>query len=289
MTLRDLEIFCAICDADSMTAAAEQLHISQSSVSQAIANIEREYDVRLFERFSKKLYITGTGRLLRDYAQHILFSFQEMTDRLRGSGVLHTLHVGASITVGACLLAAIARDFAAVQPDVKIEAVVDNTSVIEEQILKNELDLGLVEGTVHSPYIVSTPFRDDELVLACGRFHPFYGKKFIGKEELSGLPFIVREKGSGTRELFVSVMNANGIPWAPIWVCNNAEGIKNAVIAGIGVTVISRMLLEKEVQSGDLHIVKIDGMEFKRKFHIIHHRNKYLSEPIRQFIESCLP
>lgn len=288
MTLRDLEIFCAVCDANNMTVAAEQLHISQSSASQVIANIENEYGVRLFERFSKKLYITESGRLLQDYARHVLFSFHEMSDRLRGSGVINVMHVGASVTVGACLLPAITQNFSRIQPDVKIEAVIDNTSVIEEQILKNDLDLGLVEGSVHSPHIMTTPFMDDELVLACGRSHPLYEKKVIGKEELSGLPFIVREQGSGTLELFVSVMNANGISWAPTWTCNNAEGIKNAVIAGIGVTVISRMLLEQEIQSGELHIVKVDGIEFKRKFHIVYHQNKYLSDPIRQFIDSCL-
>lgn len=206
MTLRDLEIFCAICETNNMTAAAERLHISQSSVSQVIANIEGEFGVRLFERFAKKLYITESGRLLQDYARHVLFSYYEMTDRLRGSGVMHIMHVGASVTVGACLLAAITQNFAKLLPEVKIEAVVDNTSVIEEQILKNELDLGLVEGNVRSSYIISTPFMDDELVLACGRSHPFYEKKVIGKEELSGLPFIVREKGSGTRDLFVSAL-----------------------------------------------------------------------------------
>lgn len=288
MTLRDLEIFCAVCDTGSMTAAAGRLHISQSSISQVIANIETEFGVRLFERFPKRLYITEAGRLLQDYARHVLVSFYEMTDRLRGSGVPHTLRVGASVTVGTCLLAAIVQNFASIRPDVRVEAVVDNTSAVEEQLLKNGLDLGLVEGTVRSPYLVSAPFMDDELVLACGRSHPLYGKKVIGRKELSGLPFIVREEGSGTRELFVSVMNANGIPWAPVWVCNNAEGIKNAVIAGIGVTVISRMLLEKEIQSGDLRTVLIDGIEFKRKFNIIYHRNKYLSDPIRQFIDSCL-
>lgn len=288
MTLRDLEVFSAVCDTNSITAAAEQLHISQPSASQVIADIEKEYGVRLFERFSKKLYITETGRLLQDYARHILFSFHDMEDRLRGSGIMHTIHVGASVTIGTCLLSIITQNFNRIQPDIRIEAVVDNTSIIENQILKNDLDLGLVEGNVHHPKIVTTPFMDDELVLVCGKSHPFYGRKVIGKKELANLDFIIREEGSGTRELFVSVMNANGISWAANWVCNNAEGIKNAVAAGIGVTVISRMLVGKETAAGELYILKIDGIEFKRKFNIIYHCNKYLTDPIRQLIDSCI-
>lgn len=285
MTLRDLEIFCTVCDTNHMTAAAERLHISQSSISQVIADIENEYGIRLFERFSKKLYITESGHLLNDYARHVLFSFHEMNDRMRGAGVIKSIHVGASVTVGASLLPKITKDYSKIQPDVKIQAVVDNTSVIEEQILKNDLDLALVEGNVCNSHIVSMPFTDDELILVCGRSDPLYQKKIISKEEFSNLPFIIREPGSGTRELFSGVMNANGISWEPVWVCNNAEGIKNAVIAGIGVTVISRRLLEKELQSGELHAVKIEGIEFKRKFKIIYHRNKYLSDPILQLIE----
>ncbi len=288
MTLRDLEIFSAVCDTNNITAAAERLRISQPSVSQVIANIEQDFGVRLFERFSKKLYITESGRLLQDYARHILFSFYEMEERLRGSGVTHRIRIGASVTVGACLLSAITKNFAGLQPEIQIKAVVDNTSVIENQICANDLDLGLVEGNIHHPNIVATPFMDDQLVLVCGKSHPLYSKPIIGKKGLSNLAFIVREEGSGTRELFVSVMNSHGIPWEVTWVCNNAEGIKNAVIAGIGVTVISQMLVSKEIADGDLHLIKIDGMEFKRKFHIIYHCNKYLTDPIRQLIDSCL-
>lgn len=288
MTLRDLEIFCAVCDTNNMTAAAERLHISQSSVSQVITNIEKEYGICLFERFSKNLYITETGRLLQDYARHLISSFDEMTDRLHGFGVVHTIRVGASVTIGACLLTKIVQNFSKINPDVRIEAVVDNTSTIEEQILKNDLDVGLVEGNIHNSNLRSIPFMNDELVLVCGRSHPLYRKSIITQKELGGLPFIIREKGSGTRELFSSVMNASGVPWHPIWVCNNAESIKNAVIAGIGVTVISKMLLENEIKSADLHIVKIEDLTFKRDFHLVYHQNKYLSEPLRQLIDSCL-
>lgn len=285
MTLRDLEIFCAVCDANNMTTAAEKLYISQSSISQVISNIEKEFGVKLFERYSKKLYITESGRILQDYAKHVLLSFNEMQDKLRGYGIIKVIHVGASVTIGTQLLPEITKIFSEIQPDVKIQAFVGNTSIVEEKILKNDLDLALIEGNVYSPHIISKPFLDDELVLVCGRANPLYNKNSIGKKELSNLPYIVRESGSGTRELFDRVMNANEITWEPIWVCNNTEGIKNAVIAGIGVTVISRLLIKKELQNGDLHAINIENIDFKRKFKMIYHRNKYISEPIRKLME----
>lgn len=146
MTLRDLEIFCAVCDENNMTAAAEKLYISQSSISQVIANIENEFGVKLFERYSKRLYITESGRILQDYARHVLFSFNEMQDKLRGYGAIKVIHVGASVTIGTNLLPEITKVFSEFQPNVKIAAFVGNSSVVEEKILKNDLDFALVEG-----------------------------------------------------------------------------------------------------------------------------------------------
>ncbi len=289
ITLRDLTVFIAVCDCGSITAAAAKLRIAQPSVSQVIADIEAEYQVKLFERLSKKLYLTDEGWKLLNYARHITELFLEMERDLHGSGGSRVLRVGASVTIGTCLLSGLTLQYLAANPEIRLEAVVDNTRIIEELILGNRIDFGLVEGSVHHREIVSRPFMDDELVLVCGKSHPLYGRPAIARAELAGLQFIVREEGSGTRELFASVMAANAIPWRPAWVCNNAEGIKNSVSAGIGVSVISRLLVAGEVQSGALGIVRIDGLDFKRQFNLIYHKNKFLAEPIKRFFDICLP
>ena len=105
--------------------------------------------------------------------------------------------------------------------------------------------------------------------------------------DLNGKDFIVREKGSGTRELFETLMAVNEITWNPIWICNNTEAIKNAVASGMGISVISRMTVQKEVDSGQLFVVEIDGIHFERKFNIVYHKNKFISDVMESFINTC--
>ena len=286
LTFRHLSIFVCVCDTGNMTAAGEKLLMAQPSVSQAIMEMEKRYGVKLFERLGKKLYITMAGKKLLSYARHIINLHEEMNRGMQeikdGGGVLR---IGASVTIGACILVEIVQNFNKLYPNIKIETLVDNTKIIEEMLLVDEVDIGLIEGTVRSREIILQPFMDDELVLICGPQHRWRNKPFITISELENTDFVIREKGSGTRELFESVMAVHGIQWRESWICNNAETIKNAVQAGIGVSVISKMVVEDEVENGNLSIVKIKDVRFTRKFNIAFHKNKYITEVITSLID----
>ncbi|WP_094551886.1 LysR family transcriptional regulator [Petroclostridium xylanilyticum] len=287
MTLRHLKIFITVADLSSMTKAAESLYIAQPTVSQAVSELESYYDVKLFDRLSRRLYITEAGKQLLGYARHITALFDEMEQAMKNTKKNGILKVGASVTVGSVLLPQLVSEFARTHPSMQIEATIKNTKEIEALIIKNVIDFGVVEGVVHTPDIVSTAFMDDELVLVCGKSHSLYNAKSITPFELSKLKFIVREKGSGTRELFESMLASMDIKWQLLWECNGSEGIKSAVASGIGVTVISKRLVEKEVQNGEMSEVAIDGIRFIRKFSIIYHKNKYLTEAVKDFIKLC--
>lgn len=287
MTLRNLKILIKVADFGSMTAASESLFISQPTVSQAIAELESYYSIRIFERLSKRLYITEPGKQLLSYARHIIALFSEMELVIKDSDKSGIIKAGASITVGTYLLPQLVKAFGIHYPSLRIQAVIKNTTEIENLIMKNEIDFAVVEGTVHTPDIISTPFMDDELVLVCGRNHPLYNTETISLSDFTQHDFIVREQGSGTRELFESVMMANDIAWQVKWECNGFDGIKSAAINGIGIAVISKTLVEQELKAKDLYIIKVDGLEFKRKFSIIYHKNKYLTDAIKAFFNLC--
>jgi len=287
MTLRHLRIFITVADCGTMTAAAEAMFIAQPTVSQAISELENFYGVKLFDRISRRLYITEIGKQVLSYARHITALFDEMDQVIKNSDKSGILRVGATVTIGAYLLPQLVNEFANMYPSLQIQAVVKNTKDIESLISKNIVDFGVVEGTVHSADIISTAFMDDELVLICGKSHPRYKLQSISRLELAKLDFIVREQGSGTRELFENVMAANDINWRPIWECNGSDGIKSAAMEGIGVAVISKRLVELEVKRNELSIIKVDGLNFKRKFSIIYHKNKYLTESMKAFFELC--
>lgn len=288
MTLRHLRIFIEVCDSGGMTAAAEKLYMTQPSVSQAIAELEGHYNVKLFERLGRKLYITAAGSRLLSYARHIISLYERAEREIRMISENGILRVGASVTVGTCILSDVVKAFLNRCLNVEVTTTVDNTKVIEEMILSDKIDIGLVEGSIHSPDIIEEPFYDDELVLICHSKHPWAVKGRIDAEELRGCPFIIREKGSGTRELFEAEMAIAGLKWTTAGVYNNTEAIKNAVAAEMGFAVVSRLTVEKEVKTGDVKIVEIKGLRFMRKFHLVYHKNKFLSNAMLNFKEVCL-
>jgi DNA-binding transcriptional LysR family regulator len=285
MTFRYLEIFLCVCDTGNMTAAAKKLYIAQPSVSQAIMELEKYYGVKLFERLGKKLFITQAGQKLMAYARHIINLQAEMEKEMLEIKSHPLIRVGASMTVGTCILSDIVADFYNNNPGVRIASVVDNTKIIEEMLLEDKIDLALVEGAIHSPNLITRPFMDDELVLICSPEHQWAGLDYIERPAIMGAGFIVREEGSGTRELFETVMRENGVNWHPTWVCNNSETIKNAVTADMGIAVISQMSVKREVANKQLSMLRIKNINFKRQFVIVYHKNKFISAKMQAFLD----
>ncbi|MBK5242040.1 LysR family transcriptional regulator [Clostridium sp.] len=284
MTIRHLTIFIEVADCCNMSLAAKNLYISQPSVSQAISQLESFYGIKIFERLSKKLYITGDGTQLLSYARHIVSLFNEMKETIKNSSNT-LLKIGGTITVGACVMSDIINCFNTKYPTIQTQILINNTSIIESKILINELDIGLVEGEVKSKEIICLPVIKDRLVLICNKTNPFAKRTSINLSELNNQPFILREKGSGTRELFENYMKNAKLIIQEKWVCNNSDSIKQAVIAGHGLSVISERLLKDELSKGTIQIVKINDVAFKRNFSVVYHKNKYLSEYLNKFIE----
>ena len=175
MTLRHLKIFLSIYETGSTTAAAEQLFISQPTVSVALRELEEHYGVRMFERYAKHLYVTPAGQQMYQYAKHLVNLMEEAEDAIRSQGEAGTLRVGSSITIATRFLPEYVRRFKELYPQMQVQVKVDNTDTIARMVLDNQIDLGLVEGQVHSPYIQAQPYSGDRLVLVCSPRHPYAG------------------------------------------------------------------------------------------------------------------
>lgn len=288
MTLRHLKIFLCVCDEGNMTAAAGKLYMAQPSVSQAIAELEKHYRVKLFERLGRKLFITIAGQKLINYARHIVNLAQETEDVMQEIYHNGVIRIGASVTVGTCILHEIIGNFSQQHPNIKIISSVNNTTIIEGMLLADQLDIGLVEGKIHSQGMIIQPFMEDDLVLVTSILHPLAQKYSVQPTDIDNMEFIIREEGSGTRELFEVVMANKGLNWQIAGVYNNAETIKNMISAGLGISVMSRLAVQKEIKRKELKIVDIEGMDFKRQFIIVHHKNKYIVPAMQSFIQECL-
>ena len=287
MTIRHYQIFAAVCGEMNMTAAAGHLNMTQPAVSQTIAELEEYYGVRLFERLSRKLYLTGAGEKLLGYARHILRMNADAEGEMRTLNRSAALRLGVSVTVGTYVLPGLAAAYREKAPWVTLRVTEDNTAQIEKMIMEDRLDLGFVEGEVTLRDIVTRPFREDGMTLICGRDHPFAKRKSVEPRELEGENFILREEGSGTRKSFEDVMREHALRWSSTWTCNNADTIKMAVARGLGISVISRLAVQKELDAGELAGVDIEGLRFTRLFQFIYHKDKYHTEAMRDFMDFC--
>lgn len=287
MTIRHLKFFLYVIDEGGISSAAKKLYISQPSVSQAVLELEKHYGIRLFDRISKRLYLTESGRYLESYARHIVSLFSEMEQNIKSSENKGPLRIGASLTVGSAILPDILHRFKEIYKSVSVEITVRNTKEIEEALMKNALDLGVVEGAIHMPDLVCKSFMQDDVVLVCGKAHPLYHKVNIDPQDLQNQEFVLREVGSGTRELFESVMTANNIEWRQKWESADSGGIVSASANGFGIGVISKLLVQLPVIEGSLRILNVKDIRFLRNFSVIHHKNKYLSGPLKGFMNFC--
>lgn len=285
MTLRDIEIFVTVCELKSMSAAAKKLYMSQPAISQAISQMEGDLQVRLFDRIGRKLSLTYAGEILYSYGKRILNLVKEAESTLDDVRNMRMgrLRVGTSTTVGIHLLPEIIGEFRK-KFSIDVYFTIGNTAGIEKLIFDNSIDLGIVEGPVHSRDIVVTPYIDDELYLVCSKSHRWAEKKSISPAEIENEDIIMREKGSGTREVFEETMARNNVRYRIKYVLNNTEAIKKAVEANIGVSVISRLAVKKEIRGGRLVKVDIENIRFERKFSIIYHKDKFKSNLFEEFI-----
>lgn len=286
MNFRHLRIFLAVCAAGNMTHAAKELYMAQPSVSQAIAELEKEYGVRLFERLNHRLYLTTAGDRLRSYARHILNLSEQARKELADLEQGGLVRIGASLTIGAYLLPNLVAAFHAQYPEVAVFTRVDNTRLIEKLILEDQLDLALVEGLVSSPHIVEELFCEDHLVFIASPRHPLVHRRPVTVQELANQAFLVREAGSGTQAIFEHAMQAAEVSWKVAGVYNNNEAIKQAVSANLGLAVVSQIAIVEETQQGKLVSLEVPGISLTRRFNLIYHRQKFFTKAMQLFWES---
>lgn len=287
MTIRHLKIFIAVVEYGTMHQAAKQLFVSQPSISQAISELESYYGVKLFERISQRLYLSEKGSNLLPYAQHAVDAFQKMDELMRNSGEKRKIRIGASVTVGACILNDYIKKLEAKVPQIEVEVVVNNTSRIEELLRSCAIDVAIVEGIVMGDDIIKEALFEDELVIICGKDHPFFEKKGLEIHELQSQSFISREEGSVERNQFENILKQNNVTIKRKWICSNVDTIKNAVVNGRGLAIVSCLMIDKELKDKTLKSIPIYNMNLKRNIQLIYHRDKYLSPELKQFIEVC--
>lgn len=288
MTLRHMMIFRTVCEAGCHTTrAAEQLHMTQPAVSLAIRELEQYYGVRLFDRLGRRLQITEAGKRFLQYAIHISDLFDDMETGLRNWDTQGVLRVGASITIGSQFMPSYVRVFSGMYPETEVRVVVEPSDRLERKLIANELDVALIEGVAHDPSLVSEAYMEDRLSVVCPADGSWRQGQILTVEEFRRQRFLLREPGSGTREVFDRVIAQAGFSVSPVWVAMSTTALVNAVLNGLGIAVLPHRMVLPAVERGQVVTVGVEGLQFQRSFSILHHRDKFLTASARRFLALC--
>lgn len=279
MADRRLQVFHTVARMLSFTRAAEVLHMTQPAVTFQVRQLEEHFNTRLFDRTHNRISLTETGKRVFEYSERIFELYAEMESVVREltgdmSGVLL---LGASTTVAEYMLPSLLGDFKKMYPDVTIRLHVANSDGIVSLVEDNEIDLGIVESPVSNKNLAVEVCRVDQLVAVVPPGHALAERQAIKAADLIGYPYIRREEGSGTREVVMEYLKAAGLGPNSLDIVmelGSPEAIKGAVETGMGVSILSRTTITKELALGSLVAVDLDP-PLERPFTFVHQKQKF--------------
>jgi DNA-binding transcriptional LysR family regulator len=286
MNLNHLRVFACVAQHGSLTRAARELRVSQPAVSKQLNDLEHDVATRLVDRLPRGVRLTAAGEILFSHAQRILqaerTAEQELRD-LRGLG-RGKLSVGASTTIGSYLVPSLFGELHALYPGVQLDLTIANTAATQQAVLDNRIDVGLIEGFVASDMLAVETLAADDMVAIAAPTHPALAQAPLRASALRGLPVLMREQGSGSREVVEAALRERGIVVQPAMSLGSTEAIKNAVRHGLGVAIVSRLCVEHELKSRRLVELTLSDLSIRRDLYLVSLKGKRHSPATAAFI-----
>jgi DNA-binding transcriptional LysR family regulator len=287
MNRNHLALFHAVAQAGSISRGAASARVSQPAVSKQIAELEDALGVRLLERLPRGCRLTEAGQILADYAHRwrslendAVRAIEEYRGLKRGR-----LAIGASMTIGGYLLPAVIAEFHRLHPEIELQLEIANTHRIQRALLEGSVEAGLTEGPLESEDLESMVFFQDELVAIAPTGHLLLKKGSVAVRDICREPFIMREEGSGTRAVVERALRRKGLKIKPVLSLASPEAIKNLVAAGLGLAIVSRLIVALELQAGFLGIIPLKDLTIQRPLHLQRIRGRSQSPALVKFLQ----
>ncbi|MCP5142017.1 MAG: LysR family transcriptional regulator [Zoogloeaceae bacterium] len=289
MADRRLQVFHTVARLLSFTKAAETLHMTQPAVTFQVRQLEEYFDTRLFDRTHNRISLTDAGQVVYQYSDRIFDLYNQMENAVKEmtGAISGALVIGASTTIAEYMLPALLGDFKSRYPEVTIHLRVSNSDGIVHMVENNDIDLGVVESPVANKNLVVETCRVDELVVIVPPRHPLASRERVPANEIAEYPFICREEGSGTREVVTEYFKNNDISMNNVQVCmelGSPEAIKGAVEASMGISIVSRATIAKELELGRLVALPVDP-PLARPFSFVHQKQKFRQRAMDELLD----
>lgn len=288
ITLKQLEVFIAVAQSGNVTRASETLSITQSATSMALADFESQLGRKLFDRIGKRLQLNDTGRLLLSKALDAVARVADI-EHLAASdtALIGPLRIGASMTIGNYMMPGLIGSFMKQHPGAQLMLEVANTRHIIQTLEQFQIDIGFIEGFCHEPNIEVLPWYRDELVIFAAPTHALARRKTVTEDDLAAADWILREPGSGTREVFDNAVLGKVQRINLLLEFGHTEAIKHAVESGIGIGCASRRTLDDAIRTGSVVPIATPFLNLERELYVLIHRQKYRTQGLERFLAHC--
>ncbi len=289
ISVRQLEVFVCVAKHSNVTRASESLHLSQSAVSMALGELEKQLEETLFDRIGKSLTLNESGRLLLPKAIKVILQIKEIQTTFEGdkTKLAGDLRIGASATIGNYILPDIISQYIDKHPDITIFLDIKNTDKIIESILNFNLDFAIVEGFCQRKELNTVSWKKDEMVIVSSPHHPLAKKKTVTAKDLAKQQWVLREVGAGPREFFESSIAGKIENISISLELGNIEAIKHTLQNGFGIACLSRTTIKSDLAQKKLVVIKTPFLKLDRYFHMITHKKKYNTGLLESFITAC--
>lgn len=284
-----LKLFCAVAETRSFSKTSKIAYLSQPAVSLQIQALEEFFETKLFDRSGGEITLTAAGEILYHQAKHILEHYNDIEKDMRkiSGAIKGGFTIGASTSLGNHVLPRVIIGFKKEHPKVKISMMVGNTKRIEELLKSGFVDFGLVAGECMGGKMKREKIMTDELMLIVSREHPWAKKKNVSVLDILKEPFILREEGSGTRQQIEEYFAAHGISIHDMHIAlvlGSTASIKEAVEAGIGVSIVSKWSVLRESAAGRLKLLTFREGAIQRDLSLLIPSRKHLSHVMEEFL-----
>lgn len=282
---QQLIVFVEVAQRKNFTRAAEALHMSQPAVSQYIASLESDFGVRLLDRNNKSVQINKAGKIVLQYAKEILRNYEQMEVLVSDlkNNPSGELNIGASYTIGEYVLPQMLFELQKKYPLILPNVMIHNTDTITEKLLDHQIDIGLIEGEFAHSDVEIERFALDEMYIIASANSSLVNIKDISIVDLAKQTWIIREQGSGTRIIAERFLKDQTISPQKVLTFGSTQIIKEAVESGIGVSILSKWAIEKELKLGTVYILEVPGIPVTRNFSIIKGKQEFYPKSIQMF------
>lgn len=280
MTIRDLEIFIEVVRAKNMSNAAKNLKISQPTVSHAISQIENEYNVKLFDRVSKKLYITDVGLRLYDFALNILEQFEDTVIFLQSSSTAHNINLGVSSNFSSQFLLEIINDYEKKKEDVSLRVYVDSREKIIEKLNSGIINLAIIDGDAGIEDNSDESFFEDEIFIISSKDSDIKDKEVLDAEDLRNKKFVLGDIDDNSKKMLLNFLRERGIPIDLKFICQNKDMILNIVKNSDALSIGASSSFKDE----DIVKHRLEDLYIKRTFYMVYHNDAFLKKDMKNFV-----